>query len=70
MAIETGSFSTYDAVGNRESLRDAIYNISPEETPLTGLFGGKTVDAVRVDWQTDSLATPAANAQVEGDEYS
>ena len=70
MATESGAFSTYNSVGNREDLRDAIYNIDPEETPLGGLLGSTSIKAVRHDWQTDSLATPAANAHIEGAAYS
>lgn len=29
MAQVSGTFSTYDAVGNREDLTDVIYDISP-----------------------------------------
>jgi hypothetical protein len=34
MAQPTNSFSTYDAIGNREDLSDVIYNVAPWETPL------------------------------------
>lgn len=70
MAQVTGTFSSYDAVGNREDLENAIYRITPEETPFMQLIGTTKVEAVRHDWQTDTLATPAANAQVEGDDYT
>ena len=29
MAVPAGTFKTYEAIGNREDLTDAIYNISP-----------------------------------------
>lgn len=29
MTIQTNSFSTYGAIGNREDLTNVIYNISP-----------------------------------------
>lgn len=70
MAQVTNTFSSYDAVGNREDLEDTIYRITPEETPFISLIGTSKVSAVRHDWQTDTLSTPAANAQIEGDEYS
>src|SRR5690606_15634693 len=59
-----------DAVGNREDLENVIYQITPEETPFMSMIGSSKVKAVRHDWQTDELRTPAANAQVEGDDYS
>jgi len=34
MAQPSNTFSSYDAVGNREDLVDFIYDISPIETPL------------------------------------
>lgn len=70
MAQVTGTMSTYDAVGNREDLEDVIYQITPEETPFISTIGTSKVKAVRHEWQTDTLATPAANAVIEGDDYS
>lgn len=70
MAQIAGTFSSYDAVGNREDLENAIYRITPQETPFITMIGISKVEAVRHDWQTDTLATPAANAQIEGDDYT
>lgn len=70
MAQVTGTFSTYDAIGDREDLENAIYQITPEETPFVSMIGSGKVKAVRHDWQTDTLAVPAANAQIEGDDYT
>lgn len=70
MAQVTGTFSTYDAVGNREDLENTIYQITPEETPFISMIGSSKVKAVRHDWQTDTLAVPAANAQIQGDDYT
>jgi hypothetical protein len=70
MAITTGTFTTYPSIGNREQLLDAIYRISPEETPFMSAIGRKKATATKIEWQTDALAAAAANAQLEGDEYS
>jgi hypothetical protein len=71
MAQATGTYSTYDIVGARESLEDKIYQITPEETPFLKQIGrGKPATAKYEEWQTDALATPAANAKIEGDEYA
>ena len=34
MAIVSGTFTKYDAIGLREDLSDIIYNISPTDTPF------------------------------------
>lgn len=70
MPQATGTFDTYDAVGNREELSEAIYMITPEETPLMTLLGREPVKSTHPEWQIDVLATPAANAQVEGNEWT
>jgi hypothetical protein len=61
---------TYDRVGNREDLEDVVYNISPKDTPFVSLISPVPVTATRHEWQTDTLRTPAANAQVEGDDFA
>ncbi|MEP7454298.1 DUF5309 domain-containing protein [Phyllobacterium sp. SB3] len=70
MAQVTGAFDTYEAVGNREELAEAIYLITPEETPLSTLIGREPVKSVHPEWQTDVLATPGANAVLEGNEWA
>lgn len=71
MAQPQGAFSQYDAVGNRESLADIIYNIAPFETPvLTAMKKGKA-EATNHEYQVDSLADPSgSNAHIEGDDAS
>jgi len=59
-------FSTYDAVGNREDLADMIYDISPMDTPFVSGISKNTATATNHEWQTDSLASAANNAQIEG----
>lgn len=67
MAQITGSFSTYDAVGNREDLTDVIYNIDPTDTPFVTGVGRTSASAVLHEWQTDELAAVnTGNAVVEG----
>ncbi len=70
MAIASNTFLTYSAKGIREDLSNVIYNISPEETPFVSNAGKGTISNVVFDWQTDSLAAAATNAQLEGDETS
>jgi hypothetical protein len=61
---------TYVAVGNEEDLTDIITNLSPEETPMYSTFGKVKANATYHEYQTDELAAPADNAQIEGVDYS
>jgi hypothetical protein len=71
MAIFTGTYLTFTAIGQREDLADAIYDISPEDTPLTSMCAKGSADAVLSEWQLDSLgAVDTANAQLEGDDIT
>lgn len=70
MAIVTGEFLTFSAIGNREDLADVIYNISPTDTPFQARVGKNKALGVKHEWQTDSLAAAAANAQLEGDDIT
>ena len=70
MAIVSNTYLTFSAVGNREDLVDQIYNISPKDTPFTAAIGKGKAAAVLHEWQTDSLAAAAANAQLEGDDIT
>jgi hypothetical protein len=67
MTQPSNTFDSYDAVGIRESLKDVIYNISPEETPFYSKSSKTSARNTLVEWQTDSLRASAANAHIEGD---
>lgn len=68
MAVPTGTFTTYGAVGEREDLSDVIHDISPIDTPfMSNAKRGKATQTLH-EWQTDSLASAASNAQIEGDD--
>jgi hypothetical protein len=71
MAVFSGTTTKYDSVGLREQLAEAISMISPTETPFMSSCGtGAKAGGTLVEWQTDALRTAAANAQIEGDEYT
>lgn len=71
MALESGTYTKYDAKGLRENLTDAIFNISPEETPFSSSISRGSCSQTLFEWQTDSLAAvDTANAQLEGDDAS
>jgi hypothetical protein len=64
MAQLANSVATFNSVGLRESLADAIYNINPSETPFLAAIGKEKATAQSEEWQTDALA-PAGNNKVE-----
>lgn len=69
MGQPTGTFSQYDAIGNREDLGDVIFDVSPEETPFLSAIKRNKAKNVNHEWQTDALtAASATNAHVEGDD--
>jgi len=69
MSVTSGTYLKYDAQGLRESLSDAIYRISPEDTPFMSSIGRKSAKATLEEWQTDALANvDGSNAHLEGDE--
>lgn len=70
MAVVTNTFQTTAAAGNREDLDDIVNRITPEDTPIYSMIGKGTCKSVHPEWETDELAPPAANAQLEGDEYA
>lgn len=70
MAQPTGTFSSYDAVGNREDLIDNIFDVSPVETPVLSAIKKGEATATTHEWQTDVLEAAGSNAHIEGDDAS
>ncbi len=66
MAQPVNLYSSNDMVGIREDLRDAIYDISPTETPLLTRLKKMKATARKHEWQTDALRSSANNANIEG----
>lgn len=64
------STDTYDQVGIREDLVDAIYNIDPTETPFLSMAPRVNVKNTLHEWQTDSLDAAADNTAIEGADAS
>jgi hypothetical protein len=61
------TYKTYDTIGIREDLQDAIYDISPTTTPFMSTVGRTKAKNTYHEWQTDTLASVNLdNAQVEG----
>lgn len=70
MAVVTNTFQSTSAVGNREELSDVVSRITPEDTPIYSMIEKVTFKTKHPEWETDDLAAPAANIQLEGDEYT
>ena len=70
MAVVTNTFRTTGAVGNRETLSDVVSRITPEDTPIFSLIEKVSYKGTHPEWETDDLAAPADNVQVEGDDYT
>lgn len=64
--MATNTFTSNSAVGNREDLSDYISVVAREESPFYSSIGKSKATATFHEWQTDALAEPKANAQVEG----
>ena len=62
------TFATFSAVGNREQLADAIYNIAPEETPFVSAIGKGKASGTFPEWQTDGLAAAVNNKVEQGNQ--
>lgn len=62
------TFATFSAVGNREQLADAIYNIAPEETPFVSAIGKGKASGTFHEWQTDGLAAAVNNKVEQGNQ--
>jgi galactitol-specific phosphotransferase system IIB component len=69
MAVPTNTYQTFQTVGIKEELSDAIYNIAPTETPFTSMIAKGKVKNTYFEHQIDTLAAANAdNATVEGDD--
>ena len=68
MAQPADTYSSYDAVGNREDLADIIYDISPTQTPFISGIPHVSASGHNHEWQTDSLAPAADNKVIQGDD--
>lgn len=70
MAVITNTFVSGSAVGNREDLSNVVSRITPEDTPIYSLAGKEKAANTFSEWEIDSLAAPADNKVLEGDQYS
>lgn len=71
MTKVTNAVATYDVTTNREDLADAVYRISPVDTPFMSAVPRAKASAVLHEWSTDAVdSTNTANARLEGDALS
>ena len=70
MPIITNTQLSFATIGMREDLADRIYNISPLDVIFTNAIDKESAKAVYHEWQTDQLAAPGSNAQLEGDDVT
>ena len=72
MAAPVPATKSYDLAGGalREDLQDIIYDISPMDTIFLTRAGRGRAQSTTHEWLVDALAAPAANAAIEGDDFS
>lgn len=71
MTIALNTFLTFGSKRNREEFSNAIYMITPEDTPFISNIGRDSVESVHPEWSTDTLVAPNVNnAVVQGDEFT
>lgn len=71
MTKVTSALATYDVTTNREDLVDAVYRISPADTPFMSAVPRTKATAVLHEWSLDTLANiNSSNARLEGDALS
>lgn len=70
MAAPANTVTTYTAVGIREDLENAIYDISPTDYPFYSNVAMDTAQATYCEWQTDKLRQPKQNATISGDDVT
>ena len=69
MAAPTNTVLSTVAVGNREQLSNIVSRITPEDTPIYSMAGKESTKGTYPEWEIDTLRSPQANAQTEGDDY-
>jgi hypothetical protein len=70
MAAVANTVLTTAAIGNREELDNFVSLITPSDTPIYTMAGKEKAESKHPEWEFETLDTPAANAQPEGNEFS
>lgn len=70
MAVPAETLRTFEDNTLKESVRDVIYDTSPEDTPLMSTVTQTTVGNHLHQWPIDALDTPSStNANLEGEDF-
>jgi hypothetical protein len=69
MAVIANTVLTTAAIGNREELDNIVSMITPTDTPIYSKAGKDKLASKHPEWEMESLRSPAANAQPEGNDY-
>ena len=70
MAVDANAYQAADVIQKLEDVRDVVYRVSPEETPLILNAPVANAKAVKHEWHVDRLDAPdTANAHLDGDEF-
>lgn len=70
MATVSGQLKDANINGKPRDLMDMVFNVAPSDTPFLTMCGKTEATQTLHEWQTDTLATPAANSQLEGADTS
>jgi hypothetical protein len=70
MAMPAGTFTTFRSIGQREDLANAIYDISPIDTPLLSSIPRVRATGITHEWQEDQLSAATVAGAIEGDDFS
>ena len=68
---QASAIQTYQSTTVHEDLTDILINVSPTDTPFLSGFGrGPAAQNTIHEWNSDELAAPATNKQIQGAEFS
>ncbi len=70
MASVSGQMKDANINGKPRDLMDVIFNIAPTDTPFLSMAGRVEATQTLHEWQTETLASPAANSNYEGADIS
>lgn len=68
MAVPSNTYQTVSAVGVREDLANAVFNVDPDKTILQTTLKRTKATNTYHEWLEDTLAAPAVNAHIQGDD--
>lgn len=70
MAIVTNTLQRASVIGVREELSDLVSRITPVDVKFMSSIKKKSTSNTFFEWQSDALAAPANNTNIDGDETS